>query len=293
MEKLTKKGAEKLLAAAKPVKASLADFLRTIEKDNQEEVEKEFENFRDKVSEFSALIDGSAGQIDEFFIAVGEGLFNAQVELDKKSLQYERERPDIALPVAYRIPKVNAEIKFSMTKEKSNKFSVLVFGTKSTKSETMQNSVSFEVTTAPPPPGFNEGISIGAGFITNPDQRDLIFSEIKGWAKTSVQKAIIKRITENKKTLIMINNENHWLFVLPVKPFETKKNVLEIVTADPKNKSLSTAPGPDTPASTTNLRITEIHKFLMSVALQQETLLKKHEQLKRLTKPEAPPPVQE
>jgi len=283
------KNKEELETARGKLQKAVAQFKGKIESPNQDALETQFEQIRDLVAEMSGLIYDSAGEIDEFFTAVGDGLFKAQVELDKKSLEYERARPDIALPVAYRIPKVKAEIKFAMTKEKSKKFSVLVFGTKSTKSETMQNSVSFEVTTAPPPPEFMEGLSLGAGFITNPDQRQGIFDELKSWPLEGLKKQAVNRIASNKKTLILINNESNWLFVLPLKD----KEIMEIIRGNPEKKEVFPTNPTANPTTTTEARIREIYKFLNVISIEQETLLKKHEELRRLSRPQTPPSGQE
>jgi hypothetical protein len=55
------------------------------------------------------------------------------------------------LPSVYRIPKLTAQMKFALTKEKEKGFNIFFFGNE-TKAQTMhQQSVEFEVVSAPPP----------------------------------------------------------------------------------------------------------------------------------------------
>lgn|GEM_PF-5143545 len=102
--------------------------------------------------------DDQKADFAEFFEAVGQGLVTAQSKMDEASREYLKSvaASPYLLPSVYRIPKLTAQMKFALTKEKEKGFNVFFFGNES-KAQTMhQQSVEFEIVSAPPPaPGFD------------------------------------------------------------------------------------------------------------------------------------------
>lgn len=104
--------------------------------------------------------------IGSFIEQFGEGVVNAQEELDKKSKAYlsklqSRDEINVALPSLYRIPKASAELSFSMEYEKERGFNLFVYGKKDTRTERQQQKISFDIVAAPPPAELMDALSLG------------------------------------------------------------------------------------------------------------------------------------
>jgi hypothetical protein len=93
--------------------------------------------------------------LDQFFAAVGTGFLKAQRNLDAASSEYLKTvsgQPHI-LPSIFRIPKMSAEVKFAVDKIDQETVG-LIFYKEQQKAQTLnQQSVQFEIVSAPPPQG--------------------------------------------------------------------------------------------------------------------------------------------
>ncbi len=135
----------------------------------------EFEKLLETIDELRTLVgDQREGKISEFFEEVGQGIVSAQQQLDQQSVEYNNARSSVAPPTSFRIPKVDAEIRFAMSKSSSKGFNVLLFGSKSASSQSQQNSVKFEIAAVPPPPDHVQGVPLQAGFVTSFEARNYV-----------------------------------------------------------------------------------------------------------------------
>ncbi|MEM7222047.1 MAG: hypothetical protein AAF495_03655 [Pseudomonadota bacterium] len=164
--------------------------------------------------------DVAPGAIREFFETVGDGVASAQVALDRRSADYERARSFAALPSLYRIPKVSAEIKFSLEQTEGSGFN-FIFGRSETTRQEMQNSVSFDIISSPPPPESLEEIPSGGVFISDVAERAAVRSEVARRHEASEGenvKKVLAKFIDNKawtRTVILAIGNQDWLLFLP------------------------------------------------------------------------------
>ncbi|MBL9174748.1 MAG: hypothetical protein JNL10_14520 [Verrucomicrobiales bacterium] len=123
-------------------------------------------------------------EFGEFLGMVGRSVVNAQRELDVLSQEYLRQQgPGApALPSLFRIPKLSADIKFALEKGNGKKLNLVLFGTHENRSEQHQQSMSFEVVSAPPPPELLRDLAVGrpkAGLVLDPPARDALLAELR------------------------------------------------------------------------------------------------------------------
>lgn len=94
---------------------------------------------------------------DKFFTEVAEGFINAQSKLDVASAEYLKQvsgQPHV-LPSVFRMPKLNADMKFALEKQTGKGIQLLFFKNESTTTNLNEQSVHFEIVAAPPPAGLS------------------------------------------------------------------------------------------------------------------------------------------
>jgi hypothetical protein len=92
---------------------------------------------------------------DAFFAEIADGFVNAQSKLDVASAQYLKQvsvQPHV-LPSVFRMPKLNADLKFALEKKEGKAIQLLFFKNESTTTNLNEQSVHFEIVAAPPPVG--------------------------------------------------------------------------------------------------------------------------------------------
>jgi hypothetical protein len=100
--------------------------------------------------------------LESFFQQVSSSVVKAQQQLDMTSLSYAQELKDSPIPPSlFSIPKVSAEIKLGLKKGTGSNVLVTVFGKPEDTTNFSETTVSFDVVSAPPPPG-------GAGIYSAP-----------------------------------------------------------------------------------------------------------------------------
>jgi|GEM_PF-1997127 len=131
------------------------------------------EQLDEHVDRLGGLIPGATppSRIEDFFTQVGEGMVTAQAELDRQSFAYNVSRPDGALPSTYRIPKVQAEIGFTMSRKRAKQFGVFALGRMASGEKQNSNSVSFEILSVPPSAEVLEQIPLAAHFVSRLSER--------------------------------------------------------------------------------------------------------------------------
>ncbi|MCP4693737.1 MAG: hypothetical protein GY859_37230, partial [Desulfobacterales bacterium] len=154
---------------------------------------------RDKLRKITKELepDFKVDGIDAFFKNVGEGLVQAQKSMDSRTVEYLATDP--AIPSVFRIPKVNAELSFSLKQGTSGGFlAQLLSGGEDEK--TMAHKVNFDIVSVPPPPEVVQqlGVSwLGSFVVTDLITRrrlkkdmDELFAE---------QERIVKKLKKNSK----------------------------------------------------------------------------------------------
>jgi hypothetical protein len=98
--------------------------------------------------------DTKSVDIAEFFALIAAGMVNAQRSLDDQSREYLKTmaaQPH-ALPSIFRIPKVSAEMKFATDTRKDEGFNLLFYKDQNSAEQLHQQTVQFDIVSAPPPP---------------------------------------------------------------------------------------------------------------------------------------------
>ncbi len=167
------------------------------------------ERLEQVVDQLGGLIPGATppGRIEEFFDQVGEGMIKAQTQLDRESAAYNRSRPGAVLPASFRIPKVSAEIGFTMARKRSSGFRVFALGRGAGSEKSHSNRVTFDIVAAPPPA--IERDPSPAQFIVDPDERARIADLLRTAEKNSdlSQESASAIISEFDGTLILVADE--------------------------------------------------------------------------------------
>jgi len=105
-----------------------------------------------------ATTDASAREttLKDFFSQVAGGMVEAQKSLDAQSLEYIRAAGNgsagAPLPALFRIPKVSAEISFGFSAKEGSGFNIIIASRTRETQQSMQNKVSFDLISVPPPP---------------------------------------------------------------------------------------------------------------------------------------------
>jgi len=178
------------------------------------------ENLERIADRLGGLIPGAIppGRVEDFFTQVGEGMVAAQAELDRQSFSYNAARPAGALPSAYRIPKVQAEIGFTMSHKRQKKFGVFALGRSTSGEKTNSNTVSFEIVSVPPSPQMLEDLPLAARLVTRPAERAQVELDLaKATTDTTVSKSVAKLCKQNFDQNFILVYEARWLLaqVLP------------------------------------------------------------------------------
>lgn len=94
--------------------------------------------------------------VADFFARVSAGLVQAQRNLDDQSANYLKAVAALphALPSIFRIPKVSAEMKFALDTSQDKGLNILFFKDQTKAEELHQQTVQFDIVSAPPPPNF-------------------------------------------------------------------------------------------------------------------------------------------
>jgi len=100
--------------------------------------------------------EGQKTSFSEFLQNVGCSLVRAQEKLDEESGAYLKRLQsgdrDFVQPSVFRIPKMSAEMKFAFGKIDSKRVGLIFYRRTSQAREQHQQSLTFELATAPPPP---------------------------------------------------------------------------------------------------------------------------------------------
>lgn len=168
------------------------------------------------VDQLGAALPGATppGRIEEFFGQVGEGMIRAQSELDRESAAYNAARMGAALPTAYRIPKVSAEIGFTMARKRESGFSVFALGRSQSGENTHTNKVTFDIVAAPPPA--LEAEPSPARFIVNAADRQVVATALGDAACTDeLSRECAGALLRAFKQVIVLRAGTCVLFALP------------------------------------------------------------------------------
>ena len=90
----------------------------------------------------------------QFLSNIGTAMLDTQRELDAQSLTYLQENSQNrhVLPSIFRLPKLSAEMKFALEKQDEKTVNLVFFKNQTMAKEMHQQSIKFDLVSAPPPP---------------------------------------------------------------------------------------------------------------------------------------------
>ena len=97
--------------------------------------------------------DGREPELNSFLQNVSMSLIEAQQRLNEQSLDYVERLPPGIPPAYFSIPTLKAEMKVGFSKLTGKKVNLILFSKKEEKEQYGESTVTFELASAPPPPG--------------------------------------------------------------------------------------------------------------------------------------------
>lgn len=131
--------------------------------------------------------DAVQSAFSDFIKSVGHSVAEAQRDLDQESRRYVDTvgRPGGALlPTAFRIPKLSAEIRFAFHREGTEKLNLLFYSGTDKQSREHQQSVSFDIVSAPVPPDVMSALereTPSLTFVLAPGARTRVFEAVNAY----------------------------------------------------------------------------------------------------------------
>jgi hypothetical protein len=93
-------------------------------------------------------------EFSQFLQSIGEAMVSAQRELDQETHRYIAAAKAGSMPAMFRLPRLNAQIRFELEGTKETGFNLILYRSDSTSKEMRQHSLDFEIVAVPPPPGY-------------------------------------------------------------------------------------------------------------------------------------------
>ena len=172
--------------------------------------------------------ESQATSIEGFFNAVGTGVREAQESLDMQSIQYMRNSPAFAPETMFRVPKVSANLKLGMTYSEETGINFLVIKRGSETSRSMEQEISFDIVSAPPPPDTLEkyaDLPIDPILVTSAIEREWVMERLKkekkdgNHAGTPAGEIIGAMLQKDAfRRVLVIRGEKDWTLMLVEPP---------------------------------------------------------------------------
>jgi hypothetical protein len=138
----------------------IAKDLKDLAGKRPEDLEKDLK-FKGVPRKLSEIVSGAGGRLENrdrlglssFFHDIAQSYREAQEELNAESLDYARNVPAGIPPAHFAIPSVKAEMEVGFETRSDRKVNVVFFGKTFSREQYGHSKISFEVVSAPPPPG--------------------------------------------------------------------------------------------------------------------------------------------
>jgi hypothetical protein len=96
---------------------------------------------------------GEGVELHKFFENISTSLIDAQIALDKQSIEYVQQRDPRIPPAYFAIPSVRAEMKLGFSQMSQRGVNMVLFTRGEQRQEYAESTVTFELIATPPPPG--------------------------------------------------------------------------------------------------------------------------------------------
>ena len=178
---------------------------------------------------------GREPELNSFLQNVSLSLIEAQQRLNEQSLDYVERLPRGIPPAYFSIPTLKAELKVGFSKLTGKKVNLILFGKKEEKEQYGESTVTFELASAPPPPG-GEALALPVFLVLGAEKSDVLegvrrrFDELVEGKKLG--KAARVKITEELSLVLayrrtLIGDPKNYL-VLIADPGSKKRAALHV-----------------------------------------------------------------
>lgn len=169
----------------------------------EEEIQQKFEALQAAFEDLALLFsgDGDKTEFSKFLASVSNSVVDAQQDLDDKSREYLEisQKWEHVLPSVFRLPKVTADVKFAFEKVDGKTVNLIFFKSTTQRKELHQQSMHFEIVSAPPPPELLAKLKSGSPAIAlalSRNERASVFAAVReapvsGPAISAVQKDVL------------------------------------------------------------------------------------------------------
>ena len=147
-----------------------------------------------------ARSDGREPELNSFLQNVSMSLIEAQQRLNEQSLDYVERLPPGIPPAYFSIPTLKAEMKVGFSKLTGKKVNLILFSKKEEKEQYGESTVTFELASAPPPPG-GEALALPAFLVLGAEKSDVL--EGVGRRFEELDKAADVKITEDLSLVLV------------------------------------------------------------------------------------------
>ena len=180
----------------------------------------------------AAVQDPVPFEFGEFFKKVADGFIRAQENQDAASAQYltaVSNQPH-AMPSVFRIPRVAADVKFALEHKEGKSINLLFFKDEDTATTLNQQTVQFEIVSAPPPAGLLVA-PVSAFPVLSKSRRAELFGLIQEFKLPNMTPAQTNqaldrpRLVADPDTVIIISVDGDSRFLLTVASNATPGNV--------------------------------------------------------------------
>src|SRR5215213_1624144 len=233
-------------------------------------------------AEAAAAQDPVPFEFGEFFKKVADGFIRAQENLDAASARYLTavSKQPHALPSVFRIPRVAADVKFALEHKEGKTFNLLFFKNEDSATTLNQQTVQFEIVSAPPPAGLLVA-PVSAFPVLSKSRRAELFKLIQEFKLPNMNAAQTNRALDRPRlvadpdTVIIISVDGDSRFLLTAASNATPGNVgfwyLEIA---PESNEVSLAVIRKF-GSGTDPNIGKVGEFIFNVGTMQKEFLTK------------------
>jgi hypothetical protein len=171
----------------------------------------------------SKVVKVTEPSLEEFFANVSQSLIQAQKELNKNSIEYVKSLSDLDQPIPpayFAIPNVKAEMKLGFKSLEGKKVNIILFSKTDEKQQYGESTVSFELVSAPPPPGRLAPIP---SFIVLGKQRDEIIQVLVDQI-SRINKLDAYQNTKNEALVIKYDENQEYVVIWSARARASKKD---------------------------------------------------------------------
>lgn len=185
--------------------------LQAVEEEAAKEIDRKM---RDNVLAAGvALLDDERNNLEAFLRSVAGSMVDSQRDLDRRSLDYIASLDERLTPAQFAIPSLKAELKVGLSQVTEKGLNLILFTREEQRKEYSESTVSFEVTTVPPPPAQvirfpSSFILQGSGFLLSGDEKSAVLERTQAIAadhdkvlgaiyETNRQRALVFRHPES------------------------------------------------------------------------------------------------